>query len=249
MPHDKRDFHHPGRPSDLPAPGMLWAHGVIEHGARRIAPDRPWSEFSFGPEGMHHVNLGGCWWQLTWVEGDRAVLTGYEPLEDTIDAEVDLFGGGPDWLPWEWLDAHFARYRRDDMGVSFLYWWDGAWARTDYPAEIEDDGLVTVGGFGTPEGLLVPEQDLLDGDSPFRVEERALALGGELMACVADRDGERAWELFLDLLRTGGAEYLIYGAGYEPDAPHVDVDAARDGLGADWFTRRATLPAGAQPTA
>ena len=233
-------FHQPGRPEDLPHPGLLWAHSRIELGAYRLLEARPGDVFAYdpvgtthtrvgftlGPHGTHYKNGGGCWWRLTRVEGGRAVLTGWEPLgQDTVDEELDLLAGGPDWLPWEWLDTLIARYRHEQMGVSFLYWWDGdAWGRTDYPDGIEDDGLVTVEDSGTPAGLL--------GFSgvPFLDDEHHRAVAAELMRHVAERgDDDRAWELFRDL----------YGA------VRVDLDAARELLGADWFTRRDDpMPAG-----
>ncbi|KOX22067.1 hypothetical protein [Nocardiopsis sp. NRRL B-16309] len=230
-------FHQPGRPEDLPPPGMLWAHGRIELGAYRLLEARPEETFTYdpvgttytrdgftlGPHGMHFDNSAGCWWRLTWVEGGRAVLTGWEPLgQDTIDEELDLLAGGPDWLPWEWLDTLIARYRHEQMGVSFLYWWDGAWGRTDYPDGIDDDGLVTVEGFGTPEELVDHSPVVVPDD------EHHLAVADELMRDVAEGGGERAWELFRDLF----------------GADRVDVAAARELLGADWFTWRGAMPAG-----
>ncbi|RKS05084.1 hypothetical protein DFP74_0675 [Nocardiopsis sp. Huas11] len=226
-------FHQPGRPEDLPPPEMLWAQSRIELGAYRLIEARPEETFAYdpvgttyarggftlGPHGTHFNNGSGCWWRLTWVEGGRAVLTGWEPLgQDTIDEGLDLLAGGPDWLPWEWLDTLMARYLREQMGVSFLYWWDGAaWGRTDYPDGIGDDGLCTVARSGTPEGLL----GFLSVHFPDDEAHRAVA--DELMRHVAEGgDGDRAWELFRDL----------YGSD------RVDLDAARELLGADWFTRR-----------
>jgi hypothetical protein len=249
-------YYQPARTEDLPPPAMMWAFGRIELGAYRLLEARPGETFTYdpvgttytregftlGPHGMHYDNSAGCWWRLTWVEGGRAVLTGWEPLgQDTIDEELDLLAGGPDWLPWEWLDTHIARYRHEQMGVSFLYWWDGAaWGRVDYPDGIEDDGLCTAMGYGTPEDLLRIDDDLRDdsgetfGCPLLRVPDdgHRLAVAAELMRHVAEGgDDDRAFDLFRDLL----------------GADRVDLDAARELLGADWFTRRDPMPAGTPP--
>ncbi|MFE3459619.1 hypothetical protein ACFXKD_18920 [Nocardiopsis aegyptia] len=233
-------FHQPGRPGDLPHPGLLWAHSRIELGAYRLLEARPEDTFDYdpvgttytrggftlGPHGTHFDNSAGCWWRLTWVEGGRAVLTGWEPLgQDTIEEELDLLAGGPGWLPWEWLDTLIARYLHEQMGVSFLYWWDGAvWGRTDYPDAVRDDGLVTVEGYGTPERLLGFLSVQFSDDDHHR------AVAADLLRHVAEGGGDaRAWALFREL----------YGTD------RVDLDAARALLGADWFTRRDDpMPAG-----
>ncbi|WP_017625352.1 hypothetical protein [Nocardiopsis chromatogenes] len=237
-------FHQPGRPEDLPPPEVLWAHSRIELGAYRLLQAHPEETFTYdpvgtthtrggftlGPHGTHFDNSAGCWWRLTWVEGGRAVLTGWEPLgQDTIDEELDLLAGGPHWLPRQWLDTFIARYLHEQMGVSFLYWWDGtAWGRTHYPDGIDDDGLATIEDFGTPQGLL----GFLS--APFPDDDHHRAVAAELIRHVAgNTDGDRAWNLFRDL----------YGAD------RVDVGAARELLGADWFTRKDDpLPAGTPPT-
>ncbi|MFB4300471.1 hypothetical protein [Actinomadura sp. NTSP31] len=96
-------------------------------------------------DGVRSDDVGNGWHGMSWVEGGRAILYGYDVDYSRTRAHVppiDLLAGGPAWLPWEWL----ARLMDEEQVIQYVYWWDGsAWARTDYPDGLEDGGGGTTG--------------------------------------------------------------------------------------------------------
>ncbi|WP_116246461.1 hypothetical protein [Nocardiopsis sp. FIRDI 009] len=130
-------FHHPGRPDDLPPPHLLWARAATMAALAALGCRTP---LALDGRILFYDDGGGNTWRLTWVEGNRAVLVGYDhECSDTLELlpdSLDLLRGAPDWLPWEWVGGLEAAEQ-----AAFVYWWDGAWGRTPYPDDLEDDGL------------------------------------------------------------------------------------------------------------
>lgn len=128
---------------DLPDPEDLWA----EFGAlAALTVGHPGFGATVRADGARGDDVGNGWCGMSWIEGGRAVLYGYDvDYSQTREQEppIDLLAGGPPWLPWEWL----AELMRAEHIIQFVYWWDGStWSRTDYPDGMKDGG-------GSPSGL------------------------------------------------------------------------------------------------
>jgi hypothetical protein len=84
-------------------------------------------------DGVRTGDVGNGWHGMSWVEGGRAVLYGYDVDRSETRHQappVDLLAGGPDWLPWRWLIDLMSEERT----IQYVYWWDGSsWFRTDHP--------------------------------------------------------------------------------------------------------------------
>lgn len=174
-------------PEDLPPFETLWARAALAaalmHGD---GDDDPFFLHRAEDGLIRYDDYGGNHWWLLRVEGGRGVLVGQDHESDTIflDEEGgDLFGDGPDWLPWTWLLNHEQRHN-----IGFLYWWDGRnWARTPYPDGIREDGVrLNLENLLTEEGLV---ERLTD--STGRGEENGeeiSALLPELVRAARDRE-------------------------------------------------------------
>lgn len=150
-------FHRPGLPFDLPGPELLWArtgaYASVCCGVGRADCVADGAALRRGD------GTGGDGFWLTRVVGGRFLLVGDHSLrspERGWARPVDPFEGAPDWLPWEWLERH--------PRPGFAYWWDGAWARTAYPDDWDDDGLGPAVE-GTEADLLVWRMEILDPDT------------------------------------------------------------------------------------
>ncbi|WP_017598382.1 hypothetical protein [Nocardiopsis lucentensis] len=176
-------FHYPGRPDDLPPAHLLWARAAA---MAALAEVGCWTPLSLDGRILFYDDGGGNTWRLTWVEGNRAVLVGYDhecsgTLELLPDS-LDLLRGAPAWLPWEWVGGLEAAEQ-----VGFVYWWDGAWARAPYPDDLEDDGLaILLGGLvATDEAVAALTNHLRRGRSSeathdaVRAAVRRVLLGAE----------------------------------------------------------------------
>ncbi len=144
-------FHSPGRSEDLPSPEVLWTLGAL-----RIALST-----GFGPvwsEG-HRVeddgvlllqDGGGNWWRMARVEGGRYLLIGWDRAGRTdspFQPPVNPYADAPEWLPWEWISR-----LESDVPIGFVYWWEGAWARSTYHDQVDEDGLgMRLSAFVGPE--------------------------------------------------------------------------------------------------
>ncbi|MWK37080.1 hypothetical protein GEV43_25405 [Actinomadura sp. J1-007] len=129
----------------LPHPDEVWA----EAAALAVLPALiPAMDMGFEPAdgGLRGMDVGNGWWGVSWVEGGRAVVYGYDSDHSQTRSQalpIDLLAGGPEWLPWEWLD----RTIRDAEILAFVYWWDGeSWARTPYPEGMRDGAGCGSGG-------------------------------------------------------------------------------------------------------
>ncbi|MFF3072935.1 hypothetical protein ACFVSN_02235 [Kitasatospora sp. NPDC057904] len=83
-----------------------------------------------GEDELSHDDGSSNRWQLRWVDGGRAVLTGFD-VDYSTERELDeLLQGAPDWLPLRWSGL--------TDRIAFCYWWEsgaGAWDC----APVEDD--------------------------------------------------------------------------------------------------------------
>lgn len=205
-----------GKSFALPAPEDSWNFGAVVAilcAAGISAPDT-----FIDADGLRYDDGGGNWWGLVWVDGGRAVLVGDDldysetrSLED--DPSFDLLAGAPEWFPHTW-------FHRIDVPVGFVYWWDGAWDRTEYPPEVGDDGHSIATTFRAAEDihqLIFEEYSQRESDP---AAQRAL---DDLIERVRDR--------FVDEAQL--AELL---ARIDPDAdPHSAVIAAESaGLVPGW---------------
>ncbi|WP_433699243.1 hypothetical protein [Nocardiopsis sp. CA-288880] len=219
-------FHRPGLPFDLPEPEILWArtgvYASVCAGLGRADCVAEGAVIRRGGAG------GGAGFQLVRVAGGRFLLVGehgFDSPERGWARPVDPFEGAPDWLPWEWLERRPC--------PDFAYWWDGAWARTAYPDDWDDDGLGAAVE-GADAGLLVWRMEILDPDTggfgrgPLRdalealvarAEERAVDAGaleavlGYLEEHTGDARPGRALECARDLGLTGDGEPAGVPAG------------------------------------
>ncbi|AGZ44267.1 hypothetical protein [Actinoplanes friuliensis] len=124
---------------ELPGPATLWTRwATLAAAITAIGHDDVWT---VGESGAHHDDGGGNWSHLALIEGDRAVLYGYDhEYSDTVSADppVDLLEDAPAWLPWDDLTALAA----DDQ-LGYVLWHDGTnWQRAGYPDGL-DDGLTS----------------------------------------------------------------------------------------------------------
>ncbi|MGE4425894.1 MAG: hypothetical protein AB7G37_05505 [Solirubrobacteraceae bacterium] len=124
-------------------PTTLWSRwAALAVALRAIGID---DVHSVDEDGLHYDDQGGNDAHLVMLEGDRAVLYGYDhEYSGTTDHSppIDLLDGAPAWVPWDLLEP---RQREGRLG--FACWCDGgAWRRVDYPATLRDDGLAAVVG-------------------------------------------------------------------------------------------------------
>lgn len=144
----------------VPPPETLWTETAIR-AVVCVGLGSLRNTFTVTGEGVglrdHYRDI---WWELSWVEGgDRAVFYGNVPsawLAGAV-ASADPLAGGPGWLPWERLTA-----LQRDLGLSFVYWWDGSrWGHAPYPDRPE----TTTAHGGGAHAL-----DRCDGLPPARVD-------------------------------------------------------------------------------
>ncbi|MFE6303532.1 hypothetical protein [Nocardiopsis sp. NPDC057823] len=125
----------------LPHPETLWSFAAAK---AAVAAGMG----SFWPEGRRIAedgslvleDGGGNWCRLVRVEGGRFLLVGWDRSGETTNpyrTPTNLFADAPAWLPWEWIGRAEER-----SALGFAYWWDGReWARSDYPGDVEEDGV------------------------------------------------------------------------------------------------------------
>ena len=218
-------FHRPGLPSDLPGPELLWARtGVYAAVCAGLGLTDCVAEDGVVRRGD---GADGDGFRLARVAGGRFLLVGahrFRSPERGWPRPVDPFEGAPDWLPWEWLE----RVPCPD----FAYWWDGAWARTAYPDDWDDDGLGPAVE-GADADMLVWRMEILDPDTDgfgrgplrealatlvARAEEHAVdaaSLGAVIgyLEHTGDTGTERALECAHGLGLTGDSEFPVLPAG------------------------------------
>ncbi|MFB7719209.1 hypothetical protein [Nocardia sp. NPDC056100] len=158
----------------LPTPIDIWGYGAVIGLLYSVDVQTP-EEVRIDADGMHVRHLGGnWWWSLTFMSGGRAVVVGGDvDFSETMDYDVDLLAGAPEWFPREWFD------RVGDM-AGFLYWWDGtSWDRAPYPPGFTADG----------ENLHRAADiiHMLSEDSESELSEDSEAAVGELTEHVAAR--------------------------------------------------------------
>jgi hypothetical protein len=134
----------PGNPEELPDPWDLWVRvATMAALEAAISPDDA-AGFSVRANRVTYDDFGGNEFRLALIEADRAVLYGCDnEMSRTRGRKppLDLLAGAPGWLPREPLaDMQQAH----ELG--FVYWYDGAWERIPYPAEVIDDGLASTAG-------------------------------------------------------------------------------------------------------
>ncbi|MFD3687539.1 hypothetical protein ACFWTE_22325 [Nocardiopsis sp. NPDC058631] len=218
-------FQRPGLPSDLPDPELLWARtGAYAAVCAGLGRADCVAEDAVVRRGE---GADGDGFRLARVAGGRFLLVGAHRLrspERGWPRPVDPFEGAPDWLPWEWLEQVPC--------PDFAYWWDGAWARTAYPDDWDDDGLGSAVE-GTDADLPVWRMEILDPDTDgfgrgplrealgtlvARAEEHAVdaaSLGAVIgyLEHAGEADTERALECARGLGLTGDSEPLALLAG------------------------------------
>lgn len=137
---------------DLDAPPQLWARWVAQAAALATIGYR--DVYWIDGAGAHHDDHGGNYARLMLIDGDRAVLFGYDhEYSRTVDHSppIDLLAGAPEWLPWADLTS---AANLDQLG--YVYWYDKAWHRVTYPHDLGDDGLLA-----TVREVIDDEQALL----------------------------------------------------------------------------------------
>jgi hypothetical protein len=137
---------------DLDAPPQLWARWVAQAAALATIGYR--DVYWIDGAGAHHDDHGGNWSRLTLIDGDRAVLFGYDhEYSRTVDHSppIDLLAGAPEWLPW----ADLTRAANINQ-LGYVYWYERAWHRVAYPPDLGDDGLLA-----TVREVIDDEQALL----------------------------------------------------------------------------------------
>lgn len=88
--------------ADLPVPETLWARWTALSAA--MAGVGYADVWLIDDSGALHDDHCGNWARLALIEGDQAVLYGYDhEYSETVDAAppIDLLDGAPDWLPWD----------------------------------------------------------------------------------------------------------------------------------------------------
>ncbi|MER5202467.1 hypothetical protein [Streptomyces sp. NPDC002825] len=134
----------PGLPEDLPPAETLWARwallaalGATTEDERRPGAHRigRWID----GDGLHWDDAGCTWWVMSRMGDGRYVLYGEDESSGVKwhEPPIDMFAGGPAWLPWDELRDRLSGY---ELGC--VYWYEnGIWARAPYPDSLDDDGL------------------------------------------------------------------------------------------------------------
>ncbi|MFF0523292.1 hypothetical protein ACFYTC_31690 [Actinomadura nitritigenes] len=212
---------------ELADPEDLWAEACA---TAMLSVGTPGWGAEVRDDGVRTEDVGNGWHGMSWVEGGRAILYGYDVDYSETRRQVppiDLLAGGPAWLPWEWL----AEMMREEHIVQYVYWWDGsAWARTDYPDGLED------GGGGVGRDHQVEESFLAWGDDPESAADAFEDLIKAARARAVDRDVVEA------LLRRLDPEQFDIALTGPFDAETILAVAGRAGLTAG--SARPELPAG-----
>ena len=217
------------------------------------------SGFTLDGAFLSKVDTGDGWYAIGWVEGGRAVLYGFQPYGSQTREQVppvDLFGGAPEWLPWERLI--------DTPMLAFLRWWDGAsWSHAPMPDGMDDgagytDGTVEdlylelgedydalVEAYGrlieaaegravdrpVVDALLEPLEEAGDVEAALRIAERTGVAPGSARPEIAAGTGEPAGRRvqILDAAQVSGViTTAMRGAGGElPDRPEAAPGRAR----------------------
>lgn len=143
---------------ELADPEDLWAESCA---TAMLSVGTPGWGATMRADGVRTDDVGNGWHGMSWVEGGRMILYGYDVDYSKTRFQVppiDLLAGGPGWLPWEWL----AEMMRVEQLIQYVYWWDGSsWGRTDYPEGLEDGG-----GGSTGRADQVEESFFAWGDDP-----------------------------------------------------------------------------------
>ncbi|GLY91326.1 hypothetical protein [Actinoallomurus iriomotensis] len=87
----------------LPHPEEIWAEVAAMAIASAAIPELHHVGFALDQGGLWVRDIGDGWCNITWIDGDRAVLCGYHNDSSQTQYQVppiDLLAGGPDWLPW-----------------------------------------------------------------------------------------------------------------------------------------------------
>ncbi len=173
----------------LSAPEDLWAESCA---LAMLTVATPGFGATVREDGVRTGDVGNGWHGMSWVEGGRALLYGYDVDYSETRRQVppiDLLAGGPAWLPWEWLAAMM----REEQIIQYVYWWDGStWAHTDYPDGMEDGG----GGPGRDDQ--VEDAFLGQGDTSGEASDAFEDLVRAARARTVDETGIRTLLRYLD---------------------------------------------------
>ncbi|MGW6568788.1 hypothetical protein [Streptomyces sp. NPDC054975] len=210
----------PGQPGDLPSPELLWARWALVAVLGATTEEERSTGYRTGTwiddEGLHLDDCGCTWWTFSRVGEGRYVLFGEDESSGVKwhEPAIDMLAGGPDWLPYEELRDRLAG---NELGC--VYWYEnGAWARSPYPDDLDDDGLDC-------------------GMSRFVDRDDALGLLDELVSYEgrgADilMDHAERYRLTPELLET----HAEPADGSAPDLPAMGRALRRAGLTADAAT-------------
>ncbi|MEE1782964.1 hypothetical protein PUR71_08550 [Streptomyces sp. SP17BM10] len=176
---------------------------------------------------LSHDDGSSNHWQLRWVDGGRAVLTGFDVDYSTERALDELLQGAPDWLPLGW-------YGLTDR-IAFCFWWERGAADWDC-APVEDDGVRITGSVHGAEDLLtdrvmerIPEpedEDDEEVDEGEYLEEFGRKLAELVEAAREHRLTERELAPVLGFLEDPGRLKLAAAldtareAGFTPGGSH-----------------------------
>ncbi|MFC9977614.1 hypothetical protein ACFVH6_42610 [Spirillospora sp. NPDC127200] len=207
---------------ELPHAEAVWTEAVTLAVLAEATPELSGLGFDPYPGGLRREDVGNGWWGMAWIEGGRAVLFGYDvDHSDTRDRHppLDLLAGGPDWLPWEWLDE----VMRDAETLAYVYWWDGSsWSRTPYPEGMRD-GLA-YGADDVEDSFF----ERADGDRWSEVSGVLARLSSAVAGGAVDR---AVLEPVVDLLEEGGdveaALTMAAALGATPGSTRPRIAAGR----------------------
>lgn len=162
--------------------------------------------FSLHGDSVTHDDSGGNHWTLTLVADGRAVLSGCDhEASTTRDREppLDLLADAPPWLPLSRLSV--VQQARE---LGFVYWYDTAWHRIPYAADVRDDGLAST------VGRTVDMRKLVGGVSD-------VVLGYKLGECIDDDDehAESALDEAVRRAQDGALEKMVRQARERALAP------------------------------
>ncbi|MBA0049425.1 hypothetical protein E0L36_00390 [Streptomyces sp. AJS327] len=104
-----------------PPPECHWIEGGVMATLNSAADLSSLGQWATMATGLWYDDANGSGWEISWVEGDRAVLSGYDVEHSEPLKEDELLTGAPDWAAY-----CFQEQRMDPVG--FCFWWeDGSW--------------------------------------------------------------------------------------------------------------------------